>query len=135
MPVCLLKVHHSGYTHTGILLSPSLKIIHYVKIIIKHCIRAQSFGNNKKVEEFVAQQKNNTYNYKQVSHAIGAGTTAQQRNVALQLVEMAFNGEIIEVSPGKYKSPQRGNEAIGTFVRRSNGKTRLSPTPTAKHYL
>ena len=76
----------------------------------------------KKVEEFVAQQKNNTYNYKQVSHAIGAGTTAQQRNVALQLVEMAFNGEIIEVSPGKYKSPQRGNEAIGTFVRRSNGK-------------
>ncbi len=76
----------------------------------------------KKVEEFVAQQKNNTYNYKQVSHAIGAGTPAQQRNVALQLVEMAFNGEIIEVSPGKYKSPQRGNEAIGTFVRRSNGK-------------
>ncbi len=76
----------------------------------------------KKVEEFAAQQKNNTYNYKQVSHAIGAGTPAQQRNVALQLVEMAFNGEIIEVSPGKYKSPQRGNEAIGTFVRRSNGK-------------
>ena len=35
---------------------------------------------------------------------------------------MAFNGEIIEVSPGKYKSPQRGNEAIGVFVRRSNGK-------------
>lgn len=76
----------------------------------------------KKVEEFVLQQKNNTYNYRQVSHAIGANTPAQQRNVALQLVEMAFNGEIIEVSPGKYKSPQRGNEAVGTFVRRSNGK-------------
>lgn len=76
----------------------------------------------KKVEEFVAQQKNNTYNYKQVAHAIDAKTAAQQRNIALQLVEMAFNGEIIEVSPGKYKSPQRGNEAIGVFVRRSNGK-------------
>ena len=76
----------------------------------------------KKVEEFVAQQKNNTYNYKQVAHAIGAKTTVQQRNIALQLVEMAFNGEIIEVSPGKYKSPQRGNEATGVFVRRSNGK-------------
>lgn len=71
---------------------------------------------------FVAEQKNNTYNYKQVAHAIGAKTAAQQRNIALQLVEMAFNGEIIEVSPGKYKSPQRGNEAIGVFVRRSNGK-------------
>lgn len=76
----------------------------------------------KKVEEFVTQQKNNTYNYKQVAHAIDAKTAAQQRNIALQLVEMAFNGEIIEVSPGKYKSPQRGNEAIGVFVRRSNGK-------------
>jgi ribonuclease R len=76
----------------------------------------------RQVIDFVMQQKNNTYNYKQVAHAIGAKTAAQQRNIALQLVEMAFNGEIIEVSPGKYKSPQRGNEAIGVFVRRSNGK-------------
>lgn len=77
---------------------------------------------DKQVEEFVARQKNNTYNYKQVAHAIGATTATQQRNIALLLVEMAFNGEIIEVSPGKYKSPQRGNEATGVFVRRSNGK-------------
>lgn len=35
---------------------------------------------------------------------------------------MAFNGDIIEVSPGKYKAPQRNAEAIGTFIRRSNGK-------------
>lgn len=77
---------------------------------------------DRKVADFVVQQKNNTYNYKQVAHAIGATTATQQRNIALRLVEMAFNGEIIEVSPGKYKSPQRGNEAIGIFVRRSNGK-------------
>lgn len=88
--------------------------------------KAAGLKNNvalaKKVTEFVMQQKNNTYNYKQVAHAIGASTPTQQRNIALQLVEMAFNGEIIEVSPGKYKSPQRGNEATGVFVRRSNGK-------------
>ena len=76
----------------------------------------------KKVDEFIVQQKNNTYNYKQVAHAIGATTATQQRNIALLLVEKAFNGQIIEVSPGKYKSPQRGNEATGVFVRRSNGK-------------
>lgn len=75
-----------------------------------------------KIKEYVAQQKNNTYNYKQVSHAIGATTPVQQRNVAMQLVEMSFNGDIIEVSPGKYRSPQRYNEATGTFQRRSNGK-------------
>ncbi len=88
--------------------------------------KASATRNAKHLERqvlaFVAEQKNNTYNYKQVAHAIGAKTAAQQRNIALQLVEMAFNGEIIEVSPGKYKSPQRGNEAIGVFVRRSNGK-------------
>lgn len=87
---------------------------------------ASASRNAKQLEHqvltFVSEQKNNTYNYKQVAHAIGAKTAAQQRNIALQLVEMAFNGEIIEVSPGKYKSPQRGNEAIGVFVRRSNGK-------------
>ncbi|MDE5733722.1 MAG: ribonuclease R, partial [Duncaniella sp.] len=74
------------------------------------------------IEAFVRAQGNNTYNYKQVSHAIGAGTPVQQRNVALRLVELAFNGDIIEVSPGKYKSPQRTSEATGVFVRRSNGK-------------
>ena len=76
----------------------------------------------KKIREFVAKQENNTYNYKQVSAAIGASTPVQQRNVALELIEMAFNGEIIEVSPGKYKSPSRTNEAVGVFSRRSNGK-------------
>ena len=74
------------------------------------------------IADFVSRQENNTYNYKQVSHAIGASTPLQQRNVALRLVELAFNGDIIEVSPGKYKSPQRTSEATGVFVRRSNGK-------------
>lgn len=78
------------------------------------------------VREFVAAQKNNTYNYKQVAAAIDASTATQQRAIAMQLIEMAFNGEIIEVSPGKYKSPQRGNEAVGIFSRRSNGKNSVT---------
>ena len=74
------------------------------------------------VREFIDQQKNNTFNYKQVSHAIGASTPKQQRAVALTLAEMAFDGELIETSPGKYKAPMRTNFATGIFVRRSNGK-------------
>ncbi|MBR5332771.1 MAG: ribonuclease R [Muribaculaceae bacterium] len=73
-------------------------------------------------KEFIAQQQNNTFNYKQVSHAIGATTPKQQRAVALFLAELAFDGELIETSPGKYKSPMRTNFATGIFVRRSNGK-------------
>ena len=74
------------------------------------------------VSDFVFSQKNNTYNYKQVSHAIGATTPATQKAVAMALAELAFDGDIIEVSPGKYKSPERNNVSTGVFVRRSNGK-------------
>ena len=74
------------------------------------------------VEEFIGQQHNNAFNYKQVSHAIGATAGPAQRSVALILAEMAFDGDLIEVEPGKYKAPQRNNVALGTFVRRSNGK-------------
>lgn len=77
---------------------------------------------HKQVMAFVAEQKNNTFNYRQVSHAIGVDSPAGQRAVAMQLAESAFDGEIIEVSPGKYKAPQRNNVTTGTFVRRSNGK-------------
>ena len=75
-----------------------------------------------KVSEFINAQKNNTFNYKQVSHAIGATTHAQQKSVAMILAEMAFDGDLIETSPGKYKSPHRSNVMTGVFVRRSNGK-------------
>ncbi|MDE6416384.1 MAG: ribonuclease R, partial [Duncaniella sp.] len=81
------------------------------------------------VSEFVRSQENNTYNYRQVAHAIGAKTRAQQRQVAMILVDMAFNGEIIEVSPGKYKSPRLTQETTGVFVRRSNGKNSVVTEP------
>lgn len=77
---------------------------------------------NNQIAEFIKQQKNNTFNYKQVSAAIGAKTQGKQRIVAMRLAELAFDGELIEVSPGKYKAPSRSNFMSGTFVRRSNGK-------------
>lgn len=77
---------------------------------------------HRKVAEFVNAQKNNTFNYKQVSFAIDATTSAQQKTVALMLAEMAFDGDLIETTPGKYKLPQRNNVTTGIFVRRSNGK-------------
>ncbi len=77
---------------------------------------------NQQIAEYIKQQKNNTFNYKQVSAAIGANTPAKMRIVALRLGELAFDGDIIEVSPGKYKAPSRSNFMSGTFVRRSNGR-------------
>ena len=74
------------------------------------------------VAEYVAAQNNNSFNYKQVSFAVGAKTPAAQKQVAMMLAEMAFDGFLIENAPGSYRSPQRTNVATGTFVRRSNGK-------------
>lgn len=83
----------------------------------------------KLIMEFVQQQKNNTFNYKQVSAAIGAKTGPKQRAVAMMLCELAFDGEIVEVAPGRYKAPSRSNYMSGTFVRRSNGKNAVVTEP------
>ncbi len=75
-----------------------------------------------KILEVVATKSNATFNYRQMSAALGMNTPKQHRAVALALAELAFDGDIVEVSPGKYKQTARGTTALGTFVRRSNGK-------------
>ena len=74
------------------------------------------------VDAYISQPTAAVFNYKQVSAALGMATAAQQRAVAMRLAELAFDGEIIEIAPGKYKRPSRSVDAVGTFVRRSNGK-------------
>lgn len=86
----------------------------------------------RQIDQYIAQQKNNTYNYRQVSHAVGADTQALQRTVALRLAELAFDGDLIETSPGKYKTAARGTTATGTFVRRSNGKNSVITDETGE---
>jgi len=74
------------------------------------------------IDEYINNQGNKTFNYKQVSHAIGVDTPAASKAVAMRLAELEFDGEIIEIAPGKYRAPNRGTVALGTFSRRSNGK-------------
>ncbi len=74
------------------------------------------------VDKFIASQPEKTFNYKQVAANIGLETPIQQRSVALYLAELAFDGTLIEVSPGKYKVPTDTLSATGTFVRLRNGK-------------
>ncbi len=74
------------------------------------------------VLDYVESQQNNTFNYHQVSAALGYGAPAQQRAVAMALAELAFDGDLVEVSPGKYKAVSRTVTAQGVFVRRANGK-------------
>ncbi len=74
------------------------------------------------VDIFIADPTAKTFNYKQVSAAIGAASPTQHRAVALYLAELAFDGDLIEVAPGKYKTAEHNVTATGTFVRLRNGK-------------
>jgi len=74
------------------------------------------------VDQYIAGRGSKTFNYKQVSAGCGFGTPAQHRAVALYLAELAFDGDLLEVSPGQYKTPANTVTATGTFVRLRNGK-------------
>ncbi|MCM1032345.1 MAG: ribonuclease R [Odoribacter sp.] len=74
------------------------------------------------VDKYIANPPAKTFNYKQVSAAIGISNPTHHRSVALYLAELAFDGDIIEVAPGKYKVPSHSITATGTFVRLRNGK-------------
>lgn len=73
------------------------------------------------IDQYVVHQTG-TYNYKQVASFLDVDAPAFQRAIALYLAELAFDGIILEIAPGKYKSPQRDAVTTGVFVRRSNGK-------------
>lgn len=74
------------------------------------------------VDQYIANPSVKTFNYKQVSAAIGVSAPQQLRSVAMYLAEMAYDGDLIEVAPGKYKTPSHSIAATGTFVRLRNGK-------------
>ena len=74
------------------------------------------------VIEFFNKEENIPYNYKQVSAGIGAETPKERAIVVEILENLAIEGFLTEVTPGRFKAKARGNVAVGTFVRRSNGK-------------
>lgn len=74
------------------------------------------------IDGYINTMGNKTFNYKQVSHAIGADTPQLQKAVAMRLAELEFDGLLDEVSPGKFRSPNNGTTALGVFIRKSNGK-------------
>lgn len=72
---------------------------------------------------FLQQQEKQAFNYKQIAFGIDATSPASRMDIINVLDELAAAGEITEISLGRYKAKTvRGNESVGVFVRRSNGK-------------
>lgn len=79
-------------------------------------------GLREQIDRYIATASAATFNYKQVAAAIGERNSTHHRSIAIYLAELAFDGVLLEVSPGRFKPVQRTVVTTGTFVRRSNGK-------------
>ena len=76
-----------------------------------------------RILSFLQKENKQAFNYKQIAFAIDATSAAMRMDIINVLDELAATGEIAEISLGRYKAKTvRGNESIGTFVRRSNGR-------------
>ena len=75
-----------------------------------------------KIMEFLLKEYRKSFNYKQISHAIGADASLRD-DVINMLDALVAADDIAEVSLGKYKAKaNRGTETEGVFVRRKNGR-------------
>lgn len=76
-----------------------------------------------RVMRFLEKESKQSFNYKQIAFAVDAASPANRMDIINLLDELAADGQIQEVSLGKYKAvSNRGTENTGVFVRRSNGK-------------
>lgn len=67
------------------------------------------------------------FNYKQVSKIIGVENAVQKLQVSDLLYDLCADDIITEVDRGRYRLNSLGTVAIGTFMRRSNGKNSFIP--------
>lgn len=77
--------------------------------------------------EFFEQQPSQSFNYKQISEAIGVKRDIQRQQVFGLLEDLKNDDFLLETALGKFKLNKRGKEVTGTFERRSNGKNQLIP--------
>lgn len=83
---------------------------------------AETIALRKNVDTYIANPSSKTFNYKQVAAAIGIDDKIRLKSIALYLAELAYDGHLIEVMPGKYKAIKRNVIAEGIFSRLRNGK-------------
>ncbi len=77
--------------------------------------------------DFFQQDTGRSYNYQQVSNALGLTKQALKVLVSECLAELTQQNYLIEVSVGKYKFNERGLYVEGIIKRSRNGKNSLLP--------
>lgn len=77
----------------------------------------------RRILEFLDKNKNQSFNYKQISYGIELPSSSHRDDVLNILDSLTASEQIMEIGLGKYKARiNRTAEHEGIFVRRSNGK-------------
>jgi len=79
------------------------------------------------IMKFFQEDTGRSFNYQQVSNALGLTKQALKTMVAECLAELSLQNYIIELSTGKYKFNERGLYVEGNIRRSRNGKNYLMP--------
>ena len=80
-----------------------------------------------RVTEFFTSYPKEAFNYKQISHAIGAESEPERMLVLDQLFKMVDQNLLKEVDRGRFKLGNFQTVAIGTFERKHSGKNLFIP--------
>jgi len=80
-----------------------------------------------RITEFFTAYPKESFNYKQVSHAIGADEEPERMLVLDQLFKMVDQNLLKEMDRGRFKLGNFQTVAIGTFERKSSGKNLFLP--------
>ncbi len=82
----------------------------------------------RRIVDFMSLDPQRSFNYKQVSHAIGVSTHPQREMVVDILTDLVQDDVLKEVVTGKFRFISRGGKmVVGKFERRSNGKNQVIP--------
>ena len=79
------------------------------------------------IMDFFKQDATRSFNYQQVSNALGLTKQAMKVIVSECLAELTLQENLIEVSTGKFKFNERGLYVEGVIKRSRNGKNYLNP--------
>lgn len=97
--------------------------------------KSSSKGENKRMKKEaminaiinVFKSSQRTFNYRQISSMIGVTNQVQKLQVVDILYDLSSDNFISEIDRGRYRYNDWGTTAVGTFMRRQNGKNSFIP--------
>ncbi len=90
----------------------------------EHSTRLKKMDLQRRILDFLEQQKTQSFNYKQIAFGIDVTSKSHRNDIINMLDDLVAAEMILEVGLGKYRAKEapRAAECEGIFVRRSNGK-------------